>query len=326
MQKSLLNFALYVSFFPQLIAGPIVRYTDIEKEIIKRRHSFEGFSYGVNRFIIGLAKKVLLANTLGEFVSIFQSTSEKTVLSYWLAAVGFMLQIYFDFSGYSDMAIGMGRMFGFHFLENFNYPFISKSLTEFWRRWHMSLGNWFRDYVYIPMGGNRVSKLKWIRNIFVVWFMTGFWHGAQWNFIVWGIYFALMLALEKYFIKKVLQKLPAIMRHVYMLLFVLLSFVLFNGDGMGESLTNLAGMFGLLGVPWINAFTWYYLKSYSFVLGIAVLASTPLSASSVRRLTEKEKVKKILNIVEPAVLVSMLLLVTGYLVDGSFNPFLYFRF
>jgi alginate O-acetyltransferase complex protein AlgI len=214
VQKSLLNFALYVSFFPQLIAGPIVRYTDIEKEIIKRRHSFEGFSYGVNRFIIGLAKKVLLANTLGEFVSIFQSTSEKTVLSYWLAAVGFMLQIYFDFSGYSDMAIGMGRMFGFHFLENFNYPFISKSLTEFWRRWHMSLGNWFRDYVYIPMGGNRVSKLKWIRNIFVVWFMTGFWHGAQWNFIVWGIYFALMLALEKYFIKKVLQKLPAIMMHV----------------------------------------------------------------------------------------------------------------
>jgi alginate O-acetyltransferase complex protein AlgI len=326
VQRNFFSFALFVSFFPQLIAGPIVRYTDIEKEIAARRHSFADFAYGVNRFVIGLAKKVLLANTLGELVSIFQNTNEKTVLFYWLAAAAFMLQIYFDFSGYSDMAIGMGRMFGFHFLENFNYPFISRSLTEFWRRWHMSLGTWFRDYVYIPMGGNRVSTAKWIRNIVVVWFLTGFWHGAEWNFIVWGLCFAGMLVLEKYFLKRALEKLPAIMQHMYMLSFVLFSFVLFNADGMSEGLANIAGMLGLLNVPLSNAFTWYYLKSYSFVLGIAAAASTPLAAWFVRRLTESKKARTIMNMAEPVVLVMLLLLITSYLVDGSFNPFLYFRF
>lgn len=326
VQKNFFSFAMYVSFFPQLIAGPIVRYSDIEKEIAERSHSLAEFAYGVNRFVIGLAKKVLLANTLGELVSIFQNTNEKTVLSYWVAVIAFMLQIYFDFSGYSDMAIGMGRMFGFHFLENFNYPFISKSLTEFWRRWHMSLGTWFRDYVYIPMGGNRVNKVKWIRNIAVVWLLTGFWHGAQWNFIIWGLYFAVMLVLEKYFLKRILEKLPVIIQHMYMLTFVLISFVLFNADGMGESLVNFAGMLGMLNVPFINEFTLYYLKSYSFVLGTAAVASTPLAAGLMKRLTERESGRRVVNTVEPVALVALLIMVTGYLIDGSFNPFLYFRF
>ena len=205
VQKNILSFATYVSLFPQLIAGPIVRYTTIEEELNERTHSVSDVAYGINRFIIGLSKKVLIANTLGELVEKFNNTTGKTVLFYWVAAIAFMLQIYFDFSAYSDMAIGLGRIFGFHFLENFNYPFISKSIAEFWRRWHISLGTWFRDYVYIPMGGNRVSGAKWIRNIIVVWFLTGFWHGAQWNFIIWGLYFALFLSLEKHILRKYRQ-------------------------------------------------------------------------------------------------------------------------
>ncbi|HHY82113.1 MAG TPA: MBOAT family protein [Clostridiales bacterium] len=326
VQRNFINFAMYVSLFPQLIAGPIVRYTTVEKEINKRSHSLDNFAYGVSRFIIGLSKKVLLANNLGELVSVLQNTREKTILSFWIAAIAFALQIYFDFSGYSDMAIGLGRMFGFHFLENFNYPFISKSLTEFWRRWHMSLGTWFRDYVYIPMGGNRVSAIKWIRNIIVVWFLTGFWHGAQWNFIVWGLYFAVMLAAEKYFIKKILSKLPSIAAHIYTLFFILLSFALFNSDGMGDSLNSLAGMFGLLDVPFSNDFTLYYLKSYGFTMLIAAAGSTPLIKTLFMKISNMDTLRKAVNIMEPVMLVLLLLLITGYLVDGSFNPFLYFRF
>lgn len=326
VQKNILSFATYVSLFPQLIAGPIVRYTTIEAELAGRRHSFADIAYGINRFLAGLSKKVLIANALGELGKIFAYTDERTVLLYWLAAIAFMLQIYYDFSGYSDMAIGLGRIFGFHFLENFNYPFISKSLTEFWRRWHMSLGTWFRDYVYIPMGGNRVSRVKWIRNIIVVWFLTGFWHGAQWNFIVWGLYFAVFLALEKHFLKRLLDKLPPAVGHFYMLFFITISFVMFNANGMNEFIVNLKGMFGALDVPILNAESLYYLRSYAFVLIIAAMGSTPLAARIVKKLEDSKKIGRIMNIAEPLLHVSLLLLITGYLVDGSFNPFLYFRF
>ncbi|MFA6612786.1 MAG: MBOAT family O-acyltransferase, partial [Dehalococcoidales bacterium] len=227
VQKNLLDFATYVALFPQLIAGPIVRYSSIEADLTERKHTIPDIAYGISRFITGLAKKVIIANSLGELGVIFSNTDEKTILLYWMWAVGFTLQIYFDFSGYSDMAIGLGRIFGFRFPENFNFPYMAKSVTEFWRRWHISLGSWFRDYVYIPLGGNRVSLLKWVRNVAVVWFLTGFWHGAEWNFVIWGLYFAVILIAEKYFLLKLLDKLPSMVRHLYTLLLVMISWVIF---------------------------------------------------------------------------------------------------
>lgn len=326
VQRNILSFATYVSLFPQLIAGPIVRYTTVEEELNARTHSVSDTAYGINRFIIGLSKKVLIANTLGELGEIFNNTGEKTVLFYWVSAIAFMLQIYYDFSAYSDMAIGLGRIFGFHFLENFNYPFISKSIAEFWRRWHMSLGTWFRDYVYIPMGGSRVNTVKWIRNIILVWFLTGFWHGAQWNFIIWGLYFALFLFIEKHIFKKVLERIPAAVSNLYTLFFIAVSFVIFNGNGLGESLENLKGMFGLLNVPISNAEAVYYLKSYAVVFIIAAIGATPLISDFVKRVVANKRYERLINVIEPIVHIMLLLLTTGYLVDGSFNPFLYFRF
>lgn len=326
VQRNILNLATYVSLFPQLIAGPIVRYTTIEAELNKRSHSIDDAAYGIWRFAIGLSKKILLANTFGELVKIFSNTANKTVVFYWMSALAFCLQIYFDFSGYSDMAIGLGRIFGFHFLENFDYPYISKSITEFWRRWHMSLGTWFRDYVYIPMGGNRVTTLKWIRNIIIVWFLTGFWHGAEWNFIIWGLYFALFLVLEKYFLRELLDKLPSFIRHIYVIFFITISFVIFNANGIGEAGNNLMGMFGLLDLPLYNAETVYYFKSYSLIFIIGFIASTPLAVSIVNRSTYNKPFKILMNILQPIMLILLLFVITGYLVDGSFNPFLYFRF
>jgi len=326
VQRNLFDFTTYVSLFPQLIAGPIVRYTTVEKELAERKLSIENCAYGIHRFIIGLSKKVLLANTLGELVKSLGQVHEKSLLLYWLVAVAFMFQIYFDFSGYSDMAIGLGRIFGFHFLENFNYPFISRNLTEFWRRWHISLGTWFRDYVYIPMGGSRVNTIKWIRNILVVWFLTGFWHGAQWNFILWGLYFAVFLIIEKCFLKKLLNQLPLAAQHLYTLFFITVSFVLFNADGMGECIENFKGMFGLNNIPLISAETAYYLKSYGLVLAIAAIGATPLVKDLAGKIRSRRNGRKILNIFEPLVHILLLLLITGYLIDGSFNPFLYFRF
>ncbi len=326
VQKNILDFATYVSLFPQLIAGPIVRYTTVEEELSHRIHSLENISYGIHRFVIGLSKKILLANTIGEIGKIFSSSSEKTVLFYWMYAVAFSLQIYFDFSGYSDMAIGLGRMFGFNFLENFNYPYIARSITDFWRRWHMSLGTWFRDYVYIPMGGNRVSKVKWIRNIIVVWFLTGFWHGAQWNFVIWGLFFALFLVLEKIFLEKVLNRLPNIISHVYVILIVLISFVIFNNNSMVDIIDYLCGMFALKGEPMWNDESIYYLKSYGVLFIIGTIASTPLVTLIVKKLTKNDKIIKLINILHPVLIVVLMLVVTGYLIDGSFNPFLYFRF
>lgn len=322
-QRNLISLAAYVSMFPQLIAGPIVRYSDIEKQLVSRSHNFDAAAQGIRRFVLGLGKKILIANALGELCDVFRASDDKSVMFYWLYAVAFTLHIYFDFSGYSDMAIGMGKVFGFDFLENFDYPYISGSVTEFWRRWHMSLGSWFRDYVYIPLGGNRVSKIKWFRNIFVVWLLTGFWHGAAWNFIVWGLYFAVLLVLEKLWLKKYLDK-SKVLRHVYVMLLVIISFVIFNAADMGEAMRYIAAMFGAGDVPAVSTELFYYLRSYAVVIAVAVIGSTPFPKKLISRLSEKHE--KLFNVVEPIVLIGLLIVMTAYLVDGSFNPFLYFRF
>lgn len=324
-QKNIINLAAYITMFPQLIAGPIVRYSDIEKNLTERTHSVESFAIGIRRFILGLAKKILIANSLGELCDIFKSSDDKSVLFYWLYAVAFGLHVYFDFSGYSDMAIGLGRIFGFKFIENFNYPYISKSATEFWRRWHMSLGTWFRDYVYIPMGGNRVSKPKWIFNIFVVWFLTGFWHGASWNFIVWGLFFAALLIIEKQFLLKFLQKTRVISR-IYTLIAVGISFVIFNAADMGEAIRYIGGMFGAGGIPLVSTEFWYYLKSFAVMLVMGVIGATPLVKKTVNKIKENKIGGMIISVFEPVVLLVLTVVMTAYLVDGSFNPFLYFRF
>ncbi len=326
VQKNIIKLATYVSLFPQLIAGPIVRYIDVEKELKKREHTFENISLGIRRFIIGLSKKVLIANQLGELCQIFIQTNEKSILFYWIYGVAFSLQIYFDFSAYSDMAIGLGKIFGFHFLENFNYPYISKSITEFWRRWHISLGTWFRDYVYIPLGGNRVGKIKLIRNIFIVWFLTGFWHGANWTFILWGLLFGVLLIIEKLFLKEILEKMPKIISHIYVLFIVMISFIIFNANSIAQAIQQIIGLFGANKEPFINSYTIYYLKSYFVIIIISIIGATPLLKNIINKLKEKTKINKVINTIEPIILVALLLIVTSYLVDNSYNPFLYFRF
>ncbi len=320
VQKNFVNLATYVALFPQLIAGPIVRYTTIMKELDERTHTFEKFSNGVRRFIIGLSKKILIANVIASSLTTF-SNSEKTTVFYWIYAIGVTLQIYFDFSGYSDMAIGLGKMFGFTFPENFDHPYMSKSVTEFWRRWHMTLGTWFKDYVYIPLGGNRVSKIKWIRNIFIVWFLTGFWHGADWNFIIWGVLYGVLLMIEKLGILKFLEKIPNVIRHVYVMFVVIIGFVIFNG---GDVLENILGIFGLNSAEFADKNTVYVLLNYLPIYLMGIIGSTTL----VNNICKKIAIKfpKTTNLLEPLVLIALLVICTGYLVDGSFNPFLYFRF
>ena len=325
-QKSFLKLATYVSLFPQLIAGPIVRYETIEKELDNRTSNFENFAYGVRRFVIGLGKKVLIANMLGELCDVFSTTNEKSILFYWIFAISYSLQIYFDFSAYSDMAIGLGRMFGFHFLENFNYPYISKSITEFWRRWHMSLSSWFRDYVYIPLGGNRKETIILVRNIFIVWALTGIWHGANWTFVIWGLMYGIMLIIEKLFLTKHLETMPSILQRIYVLFTVMISFIIFNANSIGEAWNNIIGLFGANGESLINASTVYYLKSYLVVLVIAIIGSTPLLKNIIEKLKTKTNANKIINLLEPIAMASILIIVTAYLVDNSYNPFLYFRF
>ena len=317
-QKNIVSFGAYVALFPQLIAGPIVRYIDVARELENRKTTFEDVAYGARRFLIGLSKKVILANQLGQLTELFRASGEKSVLFHWMYAVAFMLHIYFDFSGYSDMAIGLGRIFGFHFIENFNYPYLSKSVTEFWRRWHMSLGSWFRDYVYIPMGGNRVSRGRWIFNILTVWMLTGLWHGASWNFVLWGLMFAVLLLLEKFL--PGMMELPVPVRRVYVLFAVMVSFVLFNAASLSQAAGDLAGLFGI-GVPLVTAESVYYLRSYGFVFLLSFVGATPVVAKLAGRVPEK-----VSAVLEPVILAALLLICTGYLVDGSFNPFLYFRF
>jgi alginate O-acetyltransferase complex protein AlgI len=324
-QKNPLTLATYVALCPQLIAGPIVRYQDVAKELEHRTHSFENVSLGARRFVLGLAKKILIANQLGELCDVFRAADAPSVLFYWLYAVAFMLHIYFDFSGYSDMAIGLGRIFGFHFLENFDHPYMSASITEFWRRWHMSLGSWFRDYLYIPLGGNRVSKGRWFFNIFVVWMATGFWHGAAWNFVVWGLFFAVLLVVEKLWLLKPLQKARGL-NHLYVLFLVMISFVIFNANGMGGALSDLRGLFGGAGLPFSSGETLYYLRSYAPVLVLGLVGATPWPKQLAERASEHRIAGRVLNLLEPVVLVGLMVVMTAYLVDGSFNPFLYFRF
>ena len=324
-QRNLIDLAAYVAMFPQLIAGPIVRYADIAPQLKRRTHTLADAAYGVRRFILGLSKKVLLANVLYELISTYKNSTETSVLFVWLYAAAYVLHLYFDFSGYSDMAIGLGRIFGFHFPENFDYPYISASVTEFWRRWHMSLGSWFRDYVYIPLGGNRVSRSKWFRNIFIVWLLTGLWHGAAWTFILWGLFFAVFLTAEKLWYGRALAE-TRIFKHLYVLLLIVVSFVLFDAASVQDALRTIAALFGLGGLPLTDPLSRYYLDSYSGVFLIAAVGATPLPAAIVRQLSESKLGGKLLSVLEPAALLALLAAVTAYLVDGSFNPFLYFRF
>ena len=324
-QKNPINLAAYVAMFPQLIAGPIVRYSDVARELETRTHSFTMAGEGTRRFILGLAKKVLIANSMYDLSELIYAAEEKTVLMYWMYGISIALYIYFDFSGYSDMAIGLGKIFGFHFLENFNYPFISRSATEFWRRWHMSLGSWFRDYLYIPLGGNRVPKWRWLINIFAVWMFTGFWHGASWNFIIWGLFFGVLLVIEKFFLLKYLEK-SHVLSRVYILLAVITSFIVFQIPTLGEAFTYIGGLFGAGGIPFASAETFYFLRSYAVLLILALVGSTPLIKHLATKFSTSEKLGKVANVLEPVMLVVLLVVVTAFLVDSSSNPFLYFRF
>lgn len=324
-QRNPITLGAYIALFPQLIAGPIVRYSDVEKQLKDRVHSFEKFSVGIRRFVLGLSKKIIIANTLGELCEVFNASNDKSIMFYWLFAIAYMLQVYFDFSGYSDMAIGLGKILGFDFCENFRYPFISSSISEFWRRWHISLGSWFRDYVYIPMGGNRVNRLRLLINIFTVWFLTGFWHGAEWNFIIWGIYFAILLLAEKYFLSEFLKK-SKFISHIYVIFFTLISFVIFSASGLKEAFHHVGGLFGAGSIPFISSSFVYNLRNYGFVIIIAILASTPLFVKLKERLCKNAKIRLVFDFIEIPFLLTLLIIVTAYLADGSFNPFLYFRF
>lgn len=319
-QKSLVSFGAYVALFPQLIAGPIVRYSDIARELDDRSHSWENIRYGLGRFLVGLGKKVILADNFALLRKLFRESGEQSVLFYWMYAIAFTFNIYFDFSGYSDMAIGLGRVLGFHFIENFDYPYLSKSVTEFWRRWHMSLGSWFRDYVYIPMGGNRVSKGRWVFNILTVWMLTGLWHGAAWNFVLWGLLFAVVLMVEKAW--PGLKQLPGFLHHGYVMLIVILSFTLFNAESMAQAGRDFGGLFGFGGLPLVSREAVYYLKSYAVLFLLGIIGSTPLVRNWGRRVLST-KFGAVLEMLGMALL---LLICTAYLVDGSFSPFLYFRF
>lgn len=324
-QRSVIKLATYITMFPQLIAGPIVRYADVERQLSSREITFSKIAYGIRRFVFGLGKKILIANVLGEFCSQFHATADKSVLFFWAYAIAVSLQIYFDFSGYSDMAIGLGSMLGFEFMENFNYPFISKSITEFWRRWHMSLGTWFRDYVYIPLGGSRCSLKRNVFNIFVVWMLTGLWHGAEWNFVIWGLYFGILLMIEKVFLLKWLEK-HKVFGHVYVLMLVVFSFILFDVVDLSQVVVYVQAMLGMQAFPMISDTTMYYLNSYLLVFVVALIGATPLPKYVVEKVKENTIIRRCIEAIEPIFMIALILLCTGYLVDGSFNPFLYFRF
>ena len=321
VQRNIVTFGTFVTLFPQLIAGPIIQYKSVADQLESRKEDLEKFVSGIQRFCVGMAKKVLLANAIGKLWDVFLGTSvsELTVLGGWLGLVAYAFQIYFDFSGYSDMAIGLGRMFGFEFIENFNYPYISKSIVEFWKRWHISLTNWFREYLYFPLGGNRVSRGKWIRNILIVWLLTGIWHGAGWNFLLWGLYYALWMLAERLFLGKWLAKLPRPLQHIYAMAVVLVGWGLFAIENMGQLGGYLAVCFG--GGPLVNAFTLYELFSYLPTFVILAAAATPLGKKLFLRLPEKAQLALSLLLIPVT-----LILCTASLVDASYNPFLYFRF
>lgn len=326
VQKSLISFGLYVTMFPQLVAGPIVRYTDIDYQLKHRTHSMNKFGEGVDRFIQGLSKKVLIANNIGMiFTSIQQyDASEISVLTAWLAIAAYTLQLYFDFSGYSDMAIGLGKMLGFDFIENFNYPYISKSVTEFWRRWHISLGSWFREYVYIPLGGNRCSTIFQLRNLCIVWFLTGLWHGADWNFILWGLYYGLILIIEKFLLKDILERMPSFIQHIYTMVLVMIGWTFFGIESIQKSLEYIKVMFFLNGNKIIDSTFIYYLHTNLILLIILILCSTPIVNKVFKKIIQNGRMEGVTLAV--TVQFVLLFLSIAYLVNETYNPFLYFRF
>jgi len=322
-QRNPMTLALYIVVFPQLVAGPVVRYPAIAHELDHRTHSLDLFAEGVHRFVLGLGKKVLIGNSIGLIWEFATGTANPSVLLSWLGISAYALQIYYDFSGYSDMAVGLGRMFGFHLPENFNFPYVSQSITEFWRRWHISLSQWFRDYLYIPLGGNRVSPTKWVRNILVVWFLTGFWHGASWNFCLWGIYFGIVLMIEKLFLGRILDRFPRAFRHMYALLLITVSWTIFGLGSVAAILGYLGDMFALNDIPIYNLESLYMLRSNFVLLLIAVVGAVPLFRNIHEKYSEKGGVGAL---VMPAFYVIVLVASIAYIVDSSFNPFLYFRF
>ena len=329
VQKNLISFGAYVTMFPQLIAGPIVQYKTIDRQLRTRKETAGQFAYGIHRFMIGLGKKVLLANNAGvlwDTISSMEHTQIPVVMS-WMGLAAYTFQLYFDFSAYSDMAIGLGHMFGFRFLENFNYPYISKSITEFWRRWHISLSTWFRDYVYIPLGGNRVGVWKHIRNILVVWMLTGIWHGASWNFVLWGIYYGILLLIEKFVLGKYLKKLPGVFQHIYCMFFVMLGWNLFVFDDMSAGISFARALFGTYGAGFCSRETLYLLYNNAVLLVLLILGSTQLPARAGNWICAKLRGKEtLLTIVKNVFYVAIFLLSVAWLVDASYNPFLYFRF
>ena len=328
-EHNFISFFTYVSMFPQLIAGPIVRYETVEKELRERVINFDNFSQGLLRFFKGLFKKVLIANTVGYLwtvISVMESSSI-SIATAWLGIIAFTIQIYFDFSGYSDMAIGMGKMLGFNYLENFNYPYIAKSITDFWRRWHISLSSWFKDCLYIPLGGNRVSKLLNIRNILIVWFLTGLWHGAAYNFILWGLYYGIILVLEKYVLKDFLLKIPNWVKHLYTMFLVIIGWVIFAFDDMSALGSYFGYLFNFIKYPIFNGLFFYYLKNYLIVVILGVACSIPVWSQLTLKLNQFKQAKPKLFFALRLVIISCLFLVTiAYLVSDTYNPFLYFRF
>ena len=326
-EKSYINYLTYVSMFPQLVAGPIVRYSTVSREIKDRNVSMDDFCQGFMRFLRGLFKKVLLANQAGQiFDAISAGIGSASVLSAWLGAVAFTFQIYFDFSGYSDMAIGLGRMMGFHFDENFKHPLASKSVTDFWRRWHISLSSWFRNYVYIPLGGNRVSAIKNIRNIFVVWALTGLWHGASWNFVIWGLYYAVLLILEKRVYGKLVDKMPALIGHIYSFIIVTVGFVIFSKTDFTELTVYLKTMFGFGEGQMLSRDIIWYLKNNAAVLALCCLFSFPLYRTVKEKLQSFNTGQYLMAILTPVIYVLLFMLSVAGIVNDSYNPFLYFRF
>lgn len=323
-QKDIITFGTYVTMFPQLVAGPIVKYGDIQEQLTHRKESLDCFGEGVEVFLTGLAKKVLMANNIGILWSSVKSTpiNGLSMLSAWLGIIAFTFQIYFDFSGYSDMAIGLGKMFGFNLLKNFDHPYISKSITEFWRRWHISLGSWFREYVYIPLGGNRRGPLIQYRNLIIVWFLTGLWHGANWNFILWGMYFGAFIIIEKMFLANTLENWPRFFSHFYTMLVVIIGWVFFECDSFGQTAGFLKTMFGLNGAKLFDSQGIYYLYTNVVLIALAILFSTPLSHNIIRNVRKK----RWLAFIMPFIYLAILFFSTAYLVNESYNPFLYFRF
>lgn len=326
VQTNLPNFALYVTMFPQLIAGPIVQYADVDEQLASREVSWTKFGEGSMYFIRGLAKKVLLANTSGMIFTEVSGLAKGNiaVVTAWLGAFAYMFQIYFDFSGYSDMAIGLGKMFGFEFNMNFNYPYVSKSITEFWRRWHISLSSWFRDYVYIPLGGNRVSKIKHIRNLLIVWFLTGLWHGAAWNFVAWGLYYGVILIIEKYLLSPVLDRLPDVVRHIYSIVLVVIGWVLFFSSSFGQAADYIRVMFGAGAHGFADRESMYLLTSNLILWLILIFGSTPLVHFRYEHMLRSKKWNT--TIINSVVYAALFIVCIAYLVTETYNPFLYFRF